>query len=452
MALHAAAKHPDPPAPRATRRRELGQGRRARDLGQQGFRPGRGRKRVQQAAASDQGAKARALVHAQRAEHPAQAIRVRKEAEDQALAPSRPPARGVAAKLGARRLDQRSEGHARRTGRLARAAAKAQIHVADEGLAGLDAALGGGPHQIDAPAGRVHLLAEDAVGRTLGQADSTVDALAQLVEARSRFPPLIAGEHRRPRHRPPTKRPGFRTPSGSNSRLRARMRSIAPGATGPHGSTAARTAAGARSTTALPSTGATTSRTRATSAAASRGLAPSTGARRRPSGAQPRRATAAEGDVRATAASMPRAVAATWLASVDTRSAMASARGGSASACPRQRSFPAERHAPPASRAISPIRTSWSRTAASTLPTEIATEAAAPVTPQGRPASAFSHSTRFGWAGESTRAATKLWAASALGNSAMDVPADAGAGCSRRVSSATMPSVPRAPTMSLGTS
>src|SRR2546430_12045246 len=70
-----------------------------------------------------------------------------------------------------------------------------------------------------------------------------VDALAELLEERLH-------------QRPPTKRPGFSTRLASNSSLSPRISAKAPGSTGPHGSTAARIAAGARRVITLPAPGA----------------------------------------------------------------------------------------------------------------------------------------------------------------------------------------------------
>ncbi|OQB00611.1 MAG: putative cysteine protease YraA [Chloroflexi bacterium ADurb.Bin222] len=79
-------------------------------------------------------------------------------------------------------LDQRAVGDARRAGRFAGTAFQTEQQVfgvgAEEGV-GVERALGGGLHQHDAPAGGVHLRAEDGVGRTGIQAQAAVDALGQ---------------------------------------------------------------------------------------------------------------------------------------------------------------------------------------------------------------------------------------------------------------------------------
>ena len=75
------------------------------------------------------------------------------------------------------------------------------------------APLGGGAHQVEATAGRVHLLSQDAIGRALRKTDPAVHAGPQPVHRRR-----IDGVERA-LHRPPAKRPGFRIPAGSNSVL-----------------------------------------------------------------------------------------------------------------------------------------------------------------------------------------------------------------------------------------
>jgi len=77
---------------------------------------------------------------------------------------------------------ERAEADSRRAGGLARPAAQAKVEMPLERWAQPYPALGGRSHEVDAPARRVHLLAEHAIGRALGQADPTMHALADLVE------------------------------------------------------------------------------------------------------------------------------------------------------------------------------------------------------------------------------------------------------------------------------
>src|SRR5207247_10102495 len=76
--------------------------------------------------------------------------------------------------VGARGLEQRAEWDTGRTRGFARAAAEAEIEVARVRVRDVQAALGHRAHQIDAAAGRVHLLAERAIRRTDGAADPAV--------------------------------------------------------------------------------------------------------------------------------------------------------------------------------------------------------------------------------------------------------------------------------------
>ena len=69
------------------------------------------------------------------------------------------------------------EMHSTRTCRLARAAIQATEHVLHEGVGDGGAAFVIGAHEIDAAAGRVHLVAEHTVGRARGQAQSAVNAI-----------------------------------------------------------------------------------------------------------------------------------------------------------------------------------------------------------------------------------------------------------------------------------
>src|SRR5215813_8775489 len=152
--------------------------------------------------------------------------------------------------LGPRRLEELTEGHARGAGRLARPAAETEVEMPGETRREGRAALGRRPHEIDPPPWRVHLLLQHPVGRTLRQADSAMYARPERVDGLGiRQPPGLA-------HSPPTNRPGFRMPAGSNSALRRRMIASGSGATGPQTSTVSFTARGARSTTRLPPSGA----------------------------------------------------------------------------------------------------------------------------------------------------------------------------------------------------
>ncbi len=90
-----------------------------------------------------------------------------------------------------RALQQGAVAHPRRTGRLARPAAEAEVDVLAEGAVESDPAFGGGAHQGDATAGGVHLGAEDLVGRTRRQAQPAMDALVELL------PEAVGSEYRR---------------------------------------------------------------------------------------------------------------------------------------------------------------------------------------------------------------------------------------------------------------
>src|SRR5262249_23590539 len=140
------------------------------------------------------------------------------------------------------RLEQMAERNPRRARCLARPAAEAEIEMTDERLARGDAPFGRCAHQVETSARRIHLLSEREIGRTLGETDSAVDALPEVVERDG----VVRGGAGDPSvgHRPPTKRPGFSTRCGSNSFLSARITASAPGSAGPHGSIASRSARG----------------------------------------------------------------------------------------------------------------------------------------------------------------------------------------------------------------
>ena len=112
------------------------------------------------------------------------------------------------------------------TGRLAGPTAEAEIEVARHRGGEPDPVLGRRAHEIDTPSRGVHLLAEDAVRRALRQADPAVHAGAQAIHGGrvlgvERAERGADGMHRA--HRPPTKRPGFSRPAGSNSALMLAM-------------------------------------------------------------------------------------------------------------------------------------------------------------------------------------------------------------------------------------
>src|SRR5207245_193558 len=79
--------------------------------------------------------------------------------------------RSVPAQLGARRLEERPVPDPGGARGLARPATETEIDVPLECLGEAHPTLGGRPHQVDAAARRVHLLAEHAIGRALRQAD-----------------------------------------------------------------------------------------------------------------------------------------------------------------------------------------------------------------------------------------------------------------------------------------
>ncbi len=77
-------------------------------------------------------------------------------------------------------LEQQAILHARRAGRLAGAAAQAEVDVGLKRTLQPDATVGRAAHQRDAPARAVHLQLIHRVGRAGGEAEATVDALVQL--------------------------------------------------------------------------------------------------------------------------------------------------------------------------------------------------------------------------------------------------------------------------------
>jgi hypothetical protein len=85
-------------------------------------------------------------------------------------------ARALALDVGARGLDELAIGHARRAHGLAGAAAEAQVEMRRGGVRERDAALRHRLDQEDAPAGRIHLRAEQGEGRAVGEAEAAVHA------------------------------------------------------------------------------------------------------------------------------------------------------------------------------------------------------------------------------------------------------------------------------------
>ena len=167
---------------------------------------------------------ARPLVQAERVEHGAEPAGMRKGPEDEAQggAVARGSGDPAALELTPGGLEELAERHAGGTGRLAGATAEAEIQVARHGGREPDPVLGRRAHEIDPAARRVHLLAEDAVGRALRQADPAVHAGAQAVHGGRVLGvegPEAGADGMHLAHRPPTKRPGLSRPAGSNSRL-----------------------------------------------------------------------------------------------------------------------------------------------------------------------------------------------------------------------------------------
>ena len=128
----------------------------------------------------------------------------------------------------ARALDERPVLHARRARRHARHAAEAVVHVRDERRRQLGPPFHARLHQVDAAAGRVHLLAPQQIRRAGRKAEPAVDA---RVDARDR---RAIGPRKRPiqatglfgggrvRHTGP--RPPPRMPAGSSARFSAASR------------------------------------------------------------------------------------------------------------------------------------------------------------------------------------------------------------------------------------
>ena len=227
-ALDAAGEEPDAATRRVPRaRRDLGQRRHPGGNHRQAAPPSTRRRSNGPSTPSDRTnpLKARSLVEAQRAEHgrraePGEERRLSAKPRVAVVRVGR--AHALAGELAARGLEEVAEGHARGAGRLAGAAAEAEVEMARERRRQLGASLGGGAHEVDAAARRVHLLAEHAERRALRQADTAVHAGPKPIHGRRVLGGRIAPTAvpvRHGHHSPPTKRPGLRTTSGSNSSL-----------------------------------------------------------------------------------------------------------------------------------------------------------------------------------------------------------------------------------------
>jgi hypothetical protein len=168
MSLHAAREHGDAAARLAAGREVLRHRGLLGNVIEQSVHGGQAREAREHPGAPDEALKTPALIASSQAEQRSQAIRVREDGEQQAGEPAAPPGPPVALDVGARRLQQRAKAHAGRTCRLAGAAAETEIEVIRELLGDRQAPLGHRAHQVEAAARRVHLLAEDPVGRALG--------------------------------------------------------------------------------------------------------------------------------------------------------------------------------------------------------------------------------------------------------------------------------------------
>src|SRR5262249_53300604 len=153
---------------------------------------------------------ARGLVETQSPEERRQPRRIGKGLERPA--PGRVVALGsvdsVALELVPRGLEQLAEGDARGTGRLAAATAEAEVEVASQAGGKPDSPCGSRPNGEDTPARRSHFLPQDAIGRTLRQADAAVDAGSRAVRRWGIRRVECAGRPGACAHKPPTKRPG----------------------------------------------------------------------------------------------------------------------------------------------------------------------------------------------------------------------------------------------------
>src|SRR5262245_26871385 len=103
-----------------------------------------------------------------------------------------------------------AEVHARRASRLACPAIEATEHVFHERRSYVRATFVKRPHQINAPAWRVHLAAQNTIRGTRGQAEPTMDAV-EVQRSFLRILCLFVAHF----CSPSTWRPGFNRPSGS---------------------------------------------------------------------------------------------------------------------------------------------------------------------------------------------------------------------------------------------
>src|SRR5262247_1015697 len=287
--LHAAGEEPGPAPWLAARGQELGQRRPCGHDGEQRLHRLELAERREQAEATHERLRTRGLVELEPPEKRGEARGIREDLER----PARRRMIGLgsahllARELGARRLQELAEGHSGWAGRFAAAAAEAEIEMTREGRCEAHPPLRGRAHEVDAAARRVHLLAEHAIGRTLRQTNAAVDAGAETLHGRSIDG--IEGAGSGHAHSPPTKRPRFRIPRGSNSALSRFITVSAGSGTGPHTSAACFNSTGARSTTRLPPSGASPSRSGDTTSLAqsSERTVPTTPARRTPLPASP---------------------------------------------------------------------------------------------------------------------------------------------------------------------
>ena len=182
MALDAAREESDAPPRRAPRRDQRGQRLGRRHVVEQRLERGEAGERAEQSRRAHEAAEPAPPVEPEDRERDAQARGLGEHGQDDVLEAPVSGRRAVAAELDPRRLEERAELDPRRARGLAGATAETEIQMMREGRRQPDPALGSRAHQVDASARRVHLLAEDPIGRTLRQADPAVDARPQLVE------------------------------------------------------------------------------------------------------------------------------------------------------------------------------------------------------------------------------------------------------------------------------
>ena len=168
-------------------------------------------------------------------------------------------ARRVAFDLGAGRLDQLVVAHAGRAGGDAGHAAEAGVEVAAHLRRQANLAIGRQPHQVDASARRVHLLAPEQPRRAGGQAEAAMHAILDdlaggrmvcIEGACGGCSGRIGAGGEFSHQMPPTKRPGLSVLCGSNCALTRRIRSSAAGV--PHGSIRPASVGAYSSTTSAP--------------------------------------------------------------------------------------------------------------------------------------------------------------------------------------------------------